>query len=97
MPEYTLHLEDIMIRFTLLKKNKIPKEQNGTLSGTLDGTLEEKIFKIIIENPRLTQVEIAVALGISERTTKRLIKYMIESGKLERIGGRRYGYWVVKN
>ncbi|WP_367569339.1 winged helix-turn-helix domain-containing protein [Lacrimispora sp.] len=93
MPEYTLHLEDIMIKFTLLKQNKIPKEQNGTL----DGTLEEKIFKIIIENPRLTQMEIAVALGISERTTKRLMKYMIESGKLERIGGRRYGYWVVKN
>ena len=93
MPEYTLHLEDIMVKFTHLKKSKVPDKQNGTLSGTLFGTLEEKILTIIKENPKLTQVQIAVLSGSSERSTKRLMKTMVETGKIERIGGRRYGYW----
>lgn len=38
-PEYELHMEDIMVKFTPLKQAKVPKEQNGTLNGTLDDTL----------------------------------------------------------
>ena len=93
MPEYTLHLEDIMVKFTPLKSSKVPNKQNGTLNGTFDGTLEEKILAIIKENPKLTQAQIADIAGSSERTTKRLMKSMIETGKIEHIGGRRYGYW----
>lgn len=44
MPEYTLHLEDIMVKFTPYMGVKVPKGQNGTLDGTLNGTLEEKII-----------------------------------------------------
>ena len=89
MPEYTLHLEDIMVKFTPLMPSKVPNKQ----SGTLDGTLEEKILTIIRENPKLTQAQIAVLAGSSERSTKRMMKSMVETGKIERIGGRRYGYW----
>lgn len=93
IPEYTLHLEDIMIKFTPLRQSKVPNKQNGTLSGTLDGTLKEKILTIIQENPKLTQAQIAVLVDSSERSVKRLMKSMVETGKIERIGGRRYGYW----
>ena len=84
MPEYTLHLEDIMVKLSLKAKGQ---------NGTLDGTLDEKVLAVIRENPRLTQSQIAVLAGCSERTMKRVMKSMLESGKIERVGGRRYGYW----
>mgnify|MGYP006073108875 FL=1 len=34
MPEYTFHLEYIMVKFTPLMGAKVPKGQNGTLDGT---------------------------------------------------------------
>lgn len=47
IPEYTLHLEDIMVKFTPLEQFKV---QNG-----LNGTLEENILSVIKENPKVTQ------------------------------------------
>jgi len=36
MPEYTLHPEDIMIKFSALQNAKIPKRQNGGLDDVLE-------------------------------------------------------------
>ena len=96
MPEYTLHLEDIMVKFTPLMGAKVPKGQNGTLDGTLNGTLEEKILFMIKKNPHITQSQIALMIDCSERKVKRLMKMMQEDGMIERVGGRRSGQWIVK-
>ena len=88
MPEYTLHLEDIMVKFTPLMVAKVPKGQNGTL--------EEKILLIIKRNSHITQSQIALMLDCSERKVKRLMKIMQEDGMIERVGGRRSGQWIVK-
>ena len=96
MPEYTLHLEDIMVKFTPHISVKVPKGQNGTLDGTLNGTLEEKIISVISKNSYITQQQIALTLDCSERKIKRLMKTMREDGMIERVGGRRSGQWVVK-
>ena len=96
MPEYTLHLEDIMVKFTPLMVAKVPKGQNGTLDGTLNGTLEEKILFIIKKNSHITQSQIALMLDCSERKVKRFMKMMQEDGMIERVGGRRSGQWIVK-
>ena len=96
MPEYTLHLEDIMVKFTPHISVKVPKGQNGTLDGTLNGTLKEKVISMINKNPYITQMQIALTLDCSERKIKRLMKTMREDGMIERVGGRRSGQWVVK-
>ena len=36
MPEYTLHLEDIMVKLTPLTQFKVPKESDGTLNCVKD-------------------------------------------------------------
>lgn len=92
MPEYTLHLEDIMVKFTPHISVKVPKGQNGTLNGTL----KEKVISMINKNPYITQMQIALTLDCSERKIKRLMKTMREDGMIERVGGRRSGQWVVK-
>ena len=92
MPEYTLHLEDIMVKFTLSKQPKVPDDSNGTLNGTL----EEKILLMIKKNPHATQQQIALEIDCSERKVKRLMKAMQEEGIIERIGGRKLGQWIEK-
>ena len=95
-PEYTLHSEDIMLKFIPFMSAKIPKGQNGTLDCTLNGTLEEKILYVISQSPRVTQMQIAQELNCSERKVKRLMKKMQDEGSIERIGGRRSGQWIKK-
>lgn len=95
-PEYTLHLEDIMVKFIPLKQDKVSKNLNGTLNGTLSDTIEEKILTIIRENPKMTQSQIAVLTGRSERSIKRTMKSMVGKGEIERVGGRKYGCWKEK-
>ncbi len=92
MPEYTLHVEDIMVKFIPLKKSKVSNGPNGTL----DGTLEENILSAIRENPNTTQSQIASKAGCSERKVKRMMKGMIEKGIIERVGGRKMGKWIEK-
>ena len=75
MPEYTVHLEDIMVKFTPLMDAKVPKGQNGTLNGTL----EQKILFMIKKNPYITQSQIALMIDCSERKVKRLMKMMQET------------------
>lgn len=96
MPEYTLHLEDIMVKFTPLVQSKVPNESSGTLNGTLNGTLEERILSVIRKSPHITQAEIAAKIECSERKVKRLMKTMIDKGMIERVGGRKMGQWIEK-
>ncbi len=96
MPEYTLHLEDIMVKFTPLEQSKVPKEPDDILNGTLSGTLEENILSVIKENPKVTQAKIASKVECSERTVKRIMKEMVEKDIIERVGGRKMGKWVEK-
>lgn len=96
MPEYTLHLEDIMVKFTPLVQSKVPEKPDDTLDGTLSGTLEEKILLVIKENPEVTQAKLALKVGCSERTVKRIMKEMVKNNIIERVGGRKMGKWVEK-
>ena len=91
MPEYTLHPEDIMIKFTALYKAKIPNRQNGGLGGGLDDVLE-----IIKKTPAVTNTEIVELLGIPLRSVQRKIKDLKEQDVIERKGGKRFGHWEIK-
>ena len=70
------------------------KSQNDTLNCTLD---EIALLKFLKDNPDATQTEIAVHIGKSPRTVKRMTPSLIERGLLERENGKRNGKWVVKN
>ena len=64
--------------------------------GSLDCTLEEMaVLQVIKEKPNITQKELAVRTGKSERTIKRLTVALTERGKMVRRNGRRNGYWEI--
>lgn len=56
---------------------------------------EQQILKIIKDNPRETQSNIADTLGISLSSVFRIFHKLKENGTLHRIGGNRYGYWKL--
>lgn len=59
-------------------------------------TLEElAILKEIIQNPSITQKDLASSTGMSERTIKRKTVELQEKGLLRRKNGKRNGQWEV--
>ncbi|MCM1049017.1 MAG: putative DNA binding domain-containing protein [Clostridiales bacterium] len=97
-PEYIVHGEDIMVKFKALQDVKASafkasKPQNDALKDAL----EDKLMMLLKENPYLTQKEMVKKLFVSRATVQRLIKKLDSEKKLERAGGKRYGYWVIHN
>jgi len=76
---------------------KVPKAQNDTLDDTLDDTLENKIIELLNSDSHMTQQLLAEKTKVSLISIKRIMKKMSDSGKIVRKGGKRYGYWVVRN
>lgn len=61
-------------------------------------TLEEMaIIKLIIQNPNLTQKEMATEIGRSERTVKSITVRLTEKGIITRTGGKRNGHWEINS
>ena len=56
---------------------------------------EEVVLNILKESPNITLEEVAVKMGKSVRTVKVVVKALQELGRLERIGGKKSGYWKV--
>lgn len=63
-----------------------------TLNCPLDGLA---ILKLIMENPNITQKEIANKIGKSERTIKNKVASLKEKGYIQRLNGKRNGKWEV--
>jgi DNA-binding MarR family transcriptional regulator len=70
-----------------------PKCQNDTLDCTLE---ELAIAKLLKENGKVKQEDIALHLGKSLRTVKRIMSAMSEKGMISRENGKRNGIWIVK-
>ncbi len=99
-PEYIVHGEDIMVKFKAPQSAKTSdsknlKPQNDALDDALDDALENKLMMLLKENPYLTQKDISERISVSRATVQRHVKKLIIEKKLERVGGRRYGYWVI--
>ena len=69
-----------------------PKSSLKKLNAT-----QQKIADMILENPKVTQVDMAEKLDISTRAVKKSIKDLTEKGILERVGSSRSGYWKLKD
>lgn len=62
----------------------------------LDEALEMRLLNLLEEQPEITQKEMVVMLNTSRATLQRLMKELENSQCIERKGGKRYGYWEVK-
>ncbi len=57
----------------------------------------DKIFSVISNNTHITKNEIMLLLGLSKTTVDRNIADLKKTGKIERKGSKKTGYWVINN
>ena len=92
-PEYIVHGEDIMVKFSALQSAKV--SDTKALNITKGVAIEMKIFTLIKENASITSTEMARKLSVNRRTIQRSLDVLKSKGTIERKGGKRYGYWEV--
>lgn len=61
-----------------------------------DDVLSKKIIEILIQKPEISQKDLAEKLDMNARTLQRKMKKLTDTGRIGRVGGKRYGHWVVK-
>ena len=76
-------------------KRQVLKGHAEPLNEPMERPLEEKILQLIRNTPNCTYDALAESLEVSRSTVKRTMKLLAQQGKIERIGGKRYGYWQI--
>mgnify|MGYP003296704115 FL=1 len=62
----------------------------------MDVTLDEmQVLNLIKKDGKLTQKKIGELIGKSDRTVKRITASLEEKKYIERVNGKRFGYWKV--
>ena len=59
--------------------------------------IQEGIISLIEDRPNITQEEMANILGVTSRTIRNHIKYLIENDYIKRIGADKNGKWIIIN
>ena len=61
----------------------------------MDDVLEKEIIRILLDNNKISQREIAVKTKKAVPTVQRHMRKLIKQGKIRREGGKRFGTWKV--
>ncbi|MBM4331169.1 MAG: transcriptional regulator [Deltaproteobacteria bacterium] len=72
----------------------INKEASTSIDASLSG-LQQRIIDWIIENKSISYDKLAVLSGKDKATIRRNIQKLKKSGRLERLGSKKTGYWRV--
>ena len=94
-PEYEVLGGDITVKFTALQNPKTsnnPKHQTEVLAEVL----EKRILAEIRKDNQIRQKDIAQVLETSIASVQRVMNSMVNDGIIERKGGKRFGYWEIK-
>lgn len=93
-PEYVVHSEDIMLKLAAVSTTdkhvlKLDSKAENT-------ALKMKIVEYLQNQPTATQKELQEALNETRTHIQKIVKELVGEGKIERKGGKRFGYWEVK-
>ena len=93
-PEYVVHSEDIMIKLAAVS---ISDKHVLKLDSKAENTaLKMKIVEYLQNQPTATQKELQEAFNETRTHIQKIVKELVDEKKIERKGGKRFGYWEVK-
>jgi ATP-dependent DNA helicase RecG len=93
-PEYVVHSEDIMIKLAAVS---ISDKHVLKLDSKAENTaLKMKTVEYLQNQPTATQKELQEAFNETRTHIQKIVKELVDEGKIERKGGKRFGYWEVK-
>ena len=101
-PHYRVRPNEVMVGFKAKIAIGDAKESEGdtkddTKSDTKADTKEtlDAVMAVLRQQPSITRDEIATKLTISSATISRIIKNLVKTGKIFRVGSRRSGHWEI--
>ena len=56
-----------------------------------------RIIEKIKEQPDISQEALGESIGVTRRVVQKYINVLKESGRIERVGGKRYGQWKIND
>lgn len=93
IPEYSILGDDITVKFTAIGNSKVFNRTNDVRK---EKSVNTKALEIIKAQMDISLSEIADRIGVSYKTVQRAVADLKEIGAIERIGGRKKGYWRIK-
>ena len=101
LPVYELIGNGLRVHFkalesALIEESKTPNRQDVGKDVGLEVGLAENILDLILDDSEIKMSEMAEKLAVTTRTIEREMKKLRESGRVVRVGGKRYGHWEVK-
>lgn len=102
LPKYEIIGTGLRVYFPALKsalidQPKAPKHQNTDKHGALDDAMVLKIIEILKEKPDISQEALGENMGVTRRVVQKYINVLKEAGRIERVGGKRYGHWKIND
>ena len=85
------------LKSALIDQPKAPKHQNTDKHGALDDAIVLKIIEILKEKPDISQEALGENMGVTRRVVQKYINVLKEAGRIERVGGKRYGHWKIND
>lgn len=83
------------LKSALIDQPKAPNRHDVGKDVGLEVGLAEKI-DLILKDSEIKMSEMAEKLEVTTRTVEREMKKLRESGRVVRVGGKRYGHWEVR-
>ncbi len=92
LPKFELIGESLTVTFYPDTETTTQKSSKRQSSNT---DKETKVLELIKNTPSITQKEIATQLGIGRSSVQRIIKSLIENGRMQRKGAKLHGEWEI--
>lgn len=80
------------------KKTGLKTEQKNIVlkKANIVAKEEETILNLITTNSKITRIELADSVGLTEQAIQRRIDKLVKEGRLSRMGPKKGGYWVIQ-
>ena len=101
LPKYEIIGTGLRVYFPALKsalidQPKAPKHQNTEKHGALDDAMVLRIIEKLKEQPDISQEALGESIGVTRRVVQKYINALKEAGRIERVGGKRFGHWEIR-
>ncbi|MDE6006182.1 MAG: Fic family protein [Muribaculaceae bacterium] len=79
-----------------IKEEEVPNKVPNKVPDKVPNKSEISVLRLLADNPRLTRIELAEKVGLTENGIKKIITALKSAGWIERKGSNKAGYWIVK-
>ena len=104
--ESTVFIEFMLTQIDNILEELLNQMTNSTMDDAIpdaDGAnhgadnMEGRLLSGLKQNPYITQTDLAKELSLSRRTVQRIMKELMNDGKIKRVGSTRTGHWEIND